>query len=131
MGKIQGSIKGNVAFQLLVPDGWQFTDFGNDSLQVYNMMGTLMVSLKRDGYNMTEQDEEKLIAGFAAQYKGSTPEKVSFKGMNWNKTVYDYGMHQSLFTCIRDGRKISLQLAGTDHENNEIIQAVVDSIEFL
>jgi hypothetical protein len=32
---------------------------------------------------------------------------------------------------FKDGQKISIQLAAPDHETNEIIQAVFDSVEIL
>jgi hypothetical protein len=47
MALIEGEIKGNSAFNLLVPVRWEFADFGNDAIQVYNMMGTYMASLKK------------------------------------------------------------------------------------
>lgn len=81
---------------------------------------------------MTEQDEAVLIASMSEKYKGTPVERVEFKGLNWFKTTFNAsGFHQSLFTAIKDGQKISIQLAGPDHETNEIIQAVFDSVEIL
>ncbi len=101
MALIEGEIKGNSAFNLLVPVRWEFADFGNDAIQVYNMMGTYMASLKKDGLNMTEQDEAVLIASMSEKYKGTPVERVEFKGLNWFKTTFNAsGFHQSLFTAI-------------------------------
>ncbi|PKP01885.1 MAG: hypothetical protein CVU11_13880 [Bacteroidetes bacterium HGW-Bacteroidetes-6] len=132
MAVIEGKIRGNSAFNLLVPTRWEFADFGNNAIQVCNIMGSFMVSLKKNGLNTTEQDEAALIALMSEKYNGTQVERVEFKGINWFKIVFDAsGFHQSLFTAIKDGRKISIQLAGPDHESNEIIQAIFNSIEIL
>jgi hypothetical protein len=130
--KIIGSIRETADFRLMVPENWEFVDFGISGLQAYNSMGTYIVSLKKEGFNMTEQDEAVLMASFVENNKGSHPVRVEFKGLNWLKTAYySSGMHQTLYTAVKEGRKVSIVLSGPDHENNDSIQAIMGSVEIL
>jgi|WetSurMetagenome_2_1015567.scaffolds.fasta_scaffold118499_2 hypothetical protein len=130
--KIKGTIKETADFRLLIPKKWEFVDFSNGCLQTYNSFGSYVVSLKKEGINMTEKDVEVVFAGFVQTYKGSGPDPVEFKGLKGFKSIYDFsGMHQSMYVAYYKGQRIEITLSGVDHETNEIIQAVFDSVEIL
>lgn len=117
-------------FRIMVPLGWEFIDFGSSGLQVYHSDGGLLLAIKREGYNMTQEDEDVLMQSFTKRYNGSGPELIEFADHLWQKTTFDYfGTHQSLHTCIVDGAKISIQLSGHGHETHEELQMIFNSIK--
>lgn len=125
-----GALKETADFKLMVPDGWEFSDFGNGAVQTYNKSGSYMVELKKAGNNMTEKDVESGLASIAKQYSGTDPEKVDMLGLTFYKTTFDRSStHQTLYTALKDGAKISINLVGADHETEPTIQGVFKSIE--
>jgi hypothetical protein len=129
LASVKGTVKESADFSLLVPEGWEFSDFGNGTVQTYNSSGSYMVELKKAGSNMTEKDAESGVANLASQNKGTGPEKVEMLGLTFYKTVFDKSsMHMSYYAGIKDGVKISINLVGKDHETDPAIQAVFTSI---
>ena len=125
-----GALKETADFKLMVPAGWEFSDFGNGALQTYNKSGSYMVELKKAGNNMTEKDVETGVAAIAKQYSGSGPDKVDMLGLTFYTTTFDRSStHQTLYAALKDGVKISINLVGADHETEPTIQGVFKSIE--
>jgi len=113
----------------MVPNGWQFSDFKNGALQTYNKMGSYMVEVKKAGKNMSESDVQNTVAALAKKYKGTGPEKVKMLGLVFYKTTFNVAStHQSLYSALRNGAKISIAMMGKDHETNATMQAVFKSI---
>ncbi len=126
----QGTVKETADFKIMVPEGWEFSDFGNGAVQTYNKSGSYMVELKKAGLNMSEADVEKGVAGIAKQYKGSGPEKVEMLGLTFFKTTFERSSkHATLYAALKDGKKVSITLFGANHETEATMQAVLKSIE--
>lgn len=126
----QGTIKETADFKIMTPDGWEFSDFGNGTVQTYNKSGSYMVELKKAGSNMSEADVESGVANIAKQYKGTGPDKVEMLGLTFYRTTFDRSsMHATLYAALKDGTKISITLFGADHETDATMQAVLKSIE--
>jgi hypothetical protein len=117
-------------FKFLVPDTWQFIVYENGTVQIYNRMATYMVELKKEGYNLNDADWKSSMKIFVEQYKGSDPVVVEMLGFQFLKTTFDYsGTHQSLYTTLLNGEKISIGIMGPEYETDEKIQAILKSIE--
>ena len=124
-----GTMKETAEFKIMVPDGWQFSDFKNGTLQTYNRSGSYMVQVKKAGMNMNEADVQRNVASMAKRYKGTGPEKVEMLGLVFYKTVFTAGSsHQSLYSALKGGAAISIAMSGKDHETDPTIQAVFKSI---
>ncbi|MFH0783063.1 MAG: hypothetical protein V2B20_14095 [Pseudomonadota bacterium] len=127
---VQGTVKETANFKILVPNGWEFSDFGNGKLQTYNKMGTFMVELSIGGDNMTEADIKNQVETFVKDNKGSGPEKVTMFGLSFDKTTYDKSsMHMSYYWALKNGKKINISLLGPGHETDATIQEVLKSIQ--
>jgi hypothetical protein len=127
---VQGAVKESDNFKILVPNGWEFSDFKNGTVQTYNKMGTFMVEVKIAGSNMTEADVKSGVDTFVKQYKGSGPDKVEMFGLSFLKTTFDKSsQHMSYYAAIKGGKQVSIQLLGPAHETDANIQAVLKSIE--
>jgi uncharacterized surface protein with fasciclin (FAS1) repeats len=127
---VQGAVKESDNFKILVPNGWEFSDFKNGTVQTYNKMGTFMVEVKIAGTNMTEADVKSGVDTFVKQYKGSGPDKVEMFGLSFLKTTFDKSsQHMSYYAAIKGGKQVSIQLLGPAHETDANIQAVLKSIE--
>lgn len=127
---VQGTVKETADFKILVPNGWEFSDFGNGKLQTYNKMGTFMVELSIAGNNMTEADVKSQVDTFVKTNKGSGPDKVDMFGLPFYKTTYDKSsMHMSYYWALKNGKKINISLLGPSHETDPTIQEVLKSIQ--
>lgn len=127
---VQGTVKETADFKILVPNGWEFSDFKNGKLQTYNKMGTFMVELSIGGDNMTEAHIKGQIATFVKDNKGSGPDKVTIAGLSFDKTTYDKGsQHMSYYWALKNGKKINISLLGPGHETDPNIQEVLKSIQ--
>jgi hypothetical protein len=127
---VQGAVKESDNFKILVPNGWEFSDFKNGAVQTYNKMGTFMVEVKIAGTNMTEADVKSGVDTFVKQYKGSGPDKVEMFGLSFLKTTFDKSsQHMSYYAAIKGGKQVSIQLLGPAHETDANIQAVLKSIQ--
>jgi hypothetical protein len=130
LAAVQGTVKETANFKILVPNGWEFSDFGNGKLQTYNKMGTFMVELSIGGDNMTEADIKGQVATFVKDNKGSGPDKVTMFGLSFDKTTYDKSsMHMSYYWALKNGKKINISLLGPAHETDATIQDVLKSIQ--
>lgn len=126
----QGTVKETADFKIMVPDGWEFSDFGNGAVQTYNKSGSYMVELKKAGSNMSDADVESGVASIAKQYKGTGPDKVQMLGLTFYRTTFDRSsMHATLYAALKGGTKISITLFGANHETDATMQAVLKSIE--
>ncbi|MBI5645793.1 MAG: hypothetical protein HY962_02585 [Ignavibacteriae bacterium] len=126
---VAGSVKDGKIFSILVPEGWQFSEFNDGTVQTYNNAGTFMVQAKKAGMNMTDKDVETNLTSMMTQYKGTAIENVDMLGLTFLKTTYDAsGSHQTLYGALKDGMQISIQLMGPGHETDATIQGVLASI---
>jgi hypothetical protein len=127
---VPGAVREAKFFSVLVPDGWEFMEFNDGTVQTYNKSATRMVELKRGGYNMNEKDLEGTFTTFVTQYKGSPIEKVQMLGLTFLKTTYTYSSKSmTAYSALKDGQKISISLMGPDHQKDATIQAVLASVK--
>lgn len=126
---IPGTVRDAKFFKILVPDGWEYMEFNDGTVQTYNKSATAMVECKRGGYNMTDKDLEGTFTTFVTQYKGTPIEKVALFGLTFLKTTYTYSSKSmSTYSALKGGQKISISLMGADHDKDATIQGVFRSI---
>lgn len=126
---VPGIVKESADFKILVPEGWEFQDFGNGTVQTYNKSGTFLVQLQKAGMNMTEKDVESSLESLRKQYNGTPMKKMDMLGLSFYTTTFvAAGRSQTFYNALKDGKKISIGLSGPDHEKDPTIQAVFKSV---
>jgi hypothetical protein len=127
---VPGTVQTTAEFSILVPEGWEFVDFGNAALQTYSKDGAFIVEVKQEGLNMTEGDVKATLESLRKQYNGSPLQTMDMLGLRFFMTTYDVqSMHQSKYTALKDGKKFSITLSGPAHETDPVMQAVFASIK--
>jgi len=126
---VPGTVEETEDFSFLVPEGWQCTVFASGTVQIHNRMGSYMVELKKEGYNMTDEDLDMVNQLFVKQYEGTPLEEVEMLGLKFYQTTFEFGgRQQSLYTALKEGIKISIGMMGEEHATEPTIQAVLQSI---
>lgn len=129
---IEGATYSVPSFSLVVPKGWEQmkTDKGTDvGVQIYKGMDIVQVGVA--GLNMSNTEAQKQTERTAKQYKGTTPEKVQMFGREFWKTTYTAAStYQTSYLSMKDGKMISVKLAGKDHDKNETIKAILGTLKF-
>ncbi|MBE0642674.1 MAG: hypothetical protein IH600_01180 [Bacteroidetes bacterium] len=127
--QVPGTLTETPEFTILVPEGWEASDFGGGAFQTYNKSGSYMVEVRKAGVNMTEKDVESTLQALVTQYKGTPIKTVDMKGMKYFTSTYEAnGRHQTMYNGLKGGAKISISLVGPDHETDPTIQGVLSSI---
>jgi hypothetical protein len=125
----QGEMKGSAVFTMLVPDGWEFAEFPSGTIQAWTPSRSYAVEVKIEGSNMNEKDVEWALEQMRERYDGTPLVKEEHFGRTFLKTTYDFqSMHQSRYSGLKDGKKISITLSGPDHESDATVQAMFGSI---
>jgi len=126
---VAGEIKETEFFDILVPQGWEFVDFGKGSLQTYNRSGSYMAQVKLEGFNLNDNNVESALESMRARQDGSPLERVEMKGLNfWTTTFESGGRRQTFYNALKDGRTVSIAISGPDHQSDPTMQAVLESI---
>jgi len=82
------------------------------------------------GSNVTEAEDKALLEGMSKQYSGTALEEVSMFGMKFFKTSFTAnGSDQTMYSGVRNGEQVKIQMAGKDHQNNEAIKSMFSSIK--
>jgi len=114
-------------FSILVPTGWEKMDIPG-GVQIYKGNDIMQVSVS--GSNVTEAEDKALLEGMSKQYSGTALEEVAMFEMKFFKTSFTAnGSDQTMYSGVRNGEQVKIQMAGKDHQNNEAIKAMFASIK--
>ncbi len=113
-------------FSILVPSGWEKMDISG-GVQIYK--GNDIMQVVVTGVNVTEADDKAGLESLKEQYSGTELEEVSMLGVKFYKTSFTAnGVDQTIYSGVRNGEQVKIQMAGKDHANNEAILAMFESI---
>jgi len=100
----------------------------NGGVQAYK--GNNFIEIHVRGLNQTEADMEASINILAKNYEGSAPDKVDLFGLSFHhSSILAQGTPQDVYLAVKDGKKISITLSGKDHEKDENLKVMFESIK--
>lgn len=114
-------------FTMFLADG--YTEMAvNGGVQAYK--GNNFIEIHVRGLNQTEADIEASIKILAKNYEGSDPEKTQLSGLSFlHSSIIAQGIPQDVYLAIMDGKKISITLSGKEHEKDEDLKVMFQSIK--
>jgi hypothetical protein len=123
---VKGETYDTEKFSILAPEGWEKMDIPG-GVQLYKGNDIMQVSVS--GSNVTEAEDKALLEDMSKQYNGTALEEVIMFGVKFFKTSYTAnGSDQTMYSGVRNGEQVKIQMAGKDHQNNEAIIAMLESI---
>lgn len=129
---LEGTLYTSPAFSIMVPKGWEkmVTDKGTDvGVQIYK--GYDMVQVGVAGLNMKDSEAQQQSEAAAKQYGGTPPAKEQIFGREFWKTSYTAAsVYQTSYLAIKDGKLMSVKIAGKDHDKNATIKEIVNTLKF-
>jgi hypothetical protein len=124
--EVKGTVAETDKFSMIVVDKWEKMDISG-GFQIYKGNDIIQVSVS--GMNVTEDEDKALLENMASQYDGTPLEEVNMLGIKFYKTSFTYsGVDQTIYSGVKDGEQVKIQLAGKDHMNNADIMAMFESI---
>ncbi len=109
------------------PDLWDEIDI-TDGAMVYTKDFSIVVTVS--GSDVTESGDKVLLEDIAKQNNGTPLEEVSMFGVKLYKTSFMADdKDQTVYSGAWNGQQVKIELTGEDHQNNEIIKAVLESIK--
>lgn len=122
-----GEIYDTEKFSILWPDRWDKIDI-TDGVLIYTKDFSVVVTVS--GSDITESGDKALLEDIAKQNNGTPLEEVSMFGVKLYKTSFtEDDKDKTVYSGAWNGQQVKIELIGKDHQNNEIIKAVVESIE--
>lgn len=132
VAKIDGKPYSVATFSVTVPTGWtqMKTDAGTDvGVQIYKGMDIVTIGVA--GLNMNDTEAKSQVERTATQYKGTAPEKVQMFGREfWKTTFTAASVYQTTYLSMKDGKMISVKIAGKDHDKNDMIKSILSTVKF-
>jgi hypothetical protein len=123
---VKGETYDTEKFSILAPEGWEKMDIPG-GVQLYKGNDIMQVSVS--GSNVTEAEDKALLEDMSKQYNGTALEEVTMFGVKFFKTSYTAnGSDQTMYSGVRNGEQVKIQMSGKDHQNNEAIIAMLESI---
>jgi hypothetical protein len=123
---VKGETYDTEKFSILAPDGWEKMDIPG-GVQLYKGNDIMQVSVS--GSNVTEAEDKALLEGMSKDYSGTALEEVTMFGVKFFKTSFTAnGSDQTMYSGVRNGEQVKIQMAGKDHQSNEAIIAMLESI---
>jgi hypothetical protein len=124
--EVKGTAAETDKFSMIVADGWEKMDI-TGGFQIYK--GNDIIQVTVSGMNVTEDEDKSLLENMASQYDGTALEEVNMLGVKFYKTSFTYsGVEQTIYSGVKDGEQVKIQLAGKDHMNNADIMTMFESI---
>jgi len=100
----------------------------NGGVQAYK--GNNFIEIHVRGLNQTEADIEASINILAKNYEGTAPERVDLFGQVFHHSyILAQGTPQHVYLAVKDGKKISITLSGKDHDKDEDLKIMFESIK--
>lgn len=114
-------------FTVFIADGYSEMPI-HGGVQAYK--GNNFIEMNVRGLNQTEADIEASINILAKNYEGSVPEKVEMFGLSFlHSSILAQGTPQDVYLAVKDGKKISITLSGMDHDKDEDLKVMFESIK--
>ena len=134
MGTVQrdplegGTVYETKRFSITGAPGWDKMDI-DGGIQLYKSDALLQICVR--GYGLAEQDNIMIIESMLEMVdEASDITQVNMLGFDFYTATYTaFGMEQTIYAAILDGEQLSIQLGGKDHGTDEIMQAMLGSIE--
>ncbi len=125
---IEGSTFDAQGFTILVPKGWESVKI-DGGVQMYK--GSDIVQVYIRGYNMTAGEDKGQTESNSKRYNGTQPEQIDIFGMRFWKTTYTAAsVYQTSYLSMKNGQLVSVQAAGPDHDKNETIKGILNTLKF-
>lgn len=116
-------------FEITLADNWE-KQIVPGGVQIFSKTGEVL-QVQIHSCNFTEAEDKKFLEELVEKYKGSPIVPFELSGLNFYTTTYTaYGKEQSLFSAIKNGYQIKIQMCGKCYETNADIKAMVDSLVF-
>ena len=148
--KAGGTLYETKMFSILVPDGWKTTDLSYEQEYLSDIVAVMItkgedvmsVAMDIDPYVSNPKDYtaaypdadamSKELAENTMEQNGGTPlEVVTMLDVGFFKTsVTVDGKDTTAFVGARDGRVVSILMAGKDNQQNPELKAMLESIKF-
>jgi hypothetical protein len=126
VSNVKGETYDTAKFSILAPDGWEKMDIPG-GVQLYKGSDIMQVSVS--GSNVTEAEDKTLLEGMKTTYSGTALEEVTMFGVKFFKTSFTAnGSDQTMYSGVRNGEQVKIQMSGKDHQSNEAIIAMLESI---
>ena len=116
-------------FEITLAENWEKRIVPN-GVQIISKSGEILQILVLSN-NITEAEDKIILQELAEKYNGSPIVRFELSGLNFYTTTYTaYGKEQSLFSTVKKGHQIKIQMCGKCYETNADIRAMVDSLVF-
>ena len=114
-------------FFVTVADGWTRNDMPNGA-QIHKKTGEIL-QIQVISSNIKEAEDKALLVALAEKYNGTPLETVELFGIKFLTTSYTaYGKEQALYSAVKNGEQIKLQVSGKNYKENPEIKEMVESI---
>lgn len=125
---IEGSTFDAPGFTIVVPKGWESVKV-DGGVQMYK--GNDIVQVYIRGFNMTAGEDKGQTESNAKRYNGTPPEQIDIFGMKFWKTTYTAAsVYQTSYLSMKNGQLVSVQIAGADHDKNDTIKGILNTLKF-
>jgi len=132
---LQGEKFENANFSIMIPTGWRKVE-DRRTIQIIDdevALDSIAVVVDDPGQTPYKPDwAKKRMDDSVKAYGASTPEEVSAFGKTWWKTTYTFaGTYTTLYSRVTaDGFLIEVSLSGNNHEKNQKLKAVENTLVF-
>ena len=114
-------------FSMFIAEGYTEMEI-NGGVQAYK--GNNFIEIHIRGLNQTNADIEASIHILAKNFEGTAPDKVNMFGQTfYHSSIIAQGTSQDVYLAVKNGRKISITLSGKDHEKDENLKVMIESIK--
>jgi hypothetical protein len=128
---IKGETYENSKFSITVPDGWVISYKTDNSVWLNTKDEVFGLIVEVSGNNVTEAGIKTEVEELIKSKNGTPLEETTVLGIKFFKTsVVDGSLDQTAYVGVRNSEKVSIILAGKEHENNNEMKAMMESIKF-
>ncbi len=111
---------------MVIADGWDVMDI-QGGLQAYK--GNSAVEVWVRGSGLSDDDARKAMEVMAEDYDGTGIVELESMGLTFYHTYFEYlGTEQSKMSAVKDGARVEIGVTGPDHEEDEDIIGMLDSL---
>lgn len=126
--KIKGEVFKTDDFEVIIADGFKKMDI-DGGVQAYKSKDVVEIWVRGSG--LDDAIAKSSCESLANRQKGSECQKIVKFGMDFYVTSFEaFGTPQTVYTAVKNGKKIQIGISGKDHENNETLQGMFESISF-
>jgi len=116
-------------FEIKLAENWE-KKIVPGGVQIFSKSGEIL-QVQVHSCNFTEDEDKKFLEELTQKYNGSPIVQFELVGLKFYTTTYTaYGKEQSLYSAVKNGEQIKIQMCGKCYETNADIKAMVDSIVF-